>query len=481
MQFLISAADWLWSNVLGYLLIAVGVFFAVLLGAPQIRHFKLAFHKLMHSNKGEEGGISGFGTLMAAMGGQLGTGSLVGVSSALAAGGPGAVFWMWVTALFGMTVSLVETVLGQLFRKKQPDGELTGGPSYYIEHGVGSRKLAVVMSVLYVLGIGMSVCSLQTNSIANAFTGVMKINPIVPGIIVVALAFFINIGGMKRLTKTSSIIVPFMVMIYFAVVLFIIISNITHVPHVFALIFQGAFTRHAVVGGVGGWTVANAFRQGVARGMFSNDAGNGCAAIMHASADVKHPIDQGMLGMIGTFITTIIVCTLTALAILMTGVLGTGQDGILLLQAAFESVLHQFGNWIIFVAMLLFGFTTLLADMHYGEANIAFIFKEKAKLPIWIYRFVLSAVLIVSSVISLKLVWSSVDFFVGLIVLINIFAMIYLSKYVKFIYENYFGQRKAGKEEPVWNYNIDIMQVDLKDPVDVMLKDGTAPPKDFEE
>lgn len=388
---------------------------------------------------------------------------------------------MWITALFGMTISLVETVLGQLFRKKQSDNELTGGPSYYIEHGVGSRKLAIVMSVLYVLGIGMAVCSLQTNSIANAFTGVMKINPIVPGIIVVVIAFVINIGGMERLTKTSSVIVPFMVMIYFAVVLFIIIMNITYVPRVFALIIQGAFTGRAVVGGVGGWTVANAFRQGVARGMFSNDAGNGCAAIMHASADVEHPVDQGMLGMIGTFITTIIVCTLTALAILMTGALGTGQDGILLLQAAFESVLHQFGNWIIFIAMVLFGFTTLLADMHYGEANITFIFKDKAKLPIWIYRFVLSAVLIASSVISLKVVWSSVDFFVGLIVLINIFAMIYLSKYVKFIYDNYFGQRKAGRENPVWNYNIDIMQVDLKDPVHVKLKDGTVPSDDFEE
>lgn len=462
-QMLIDLANWLWSNVLGYALIAVGVFFAIRLGVPQIRHFGRAVKTMKKSLQGSDGGVSGFGTLMAALGGQLGTGSLVGVSSALVAGGPGAVFWMWVTALCGMTVSMAETILGQLFRQKERDGGYTGGPSYYVERGLKSRALGVVIAILYVLGIGFAICSLQTNSIANAFTGVVNINPLIPGVIVVILAFLVNVGGMKRLTEASSVIVPFMVIVYFVVVAFIIITHIQNIPSVFATIFKGAFTGKAVVGGVGGWTVANAFRNGVARGMFSNDAGNGCAAIMHASADVKHPVDQGLLGMVGTFITTIIVCTLTAMAILMTGALGSGNDGINLLQTAFGSAIGSVGSWIIFLAMFLFGFTTLLADMHYGEANLTYIFREKDKLPIWIYRAILAVILIISSTVNLTTIWAMVDLLLGFIVLINIFAMVYLNKYIKFVYDNYFSQVRAGKDQPVWDYDLDVMKLDLSD------------------
>jgi AGCS family alanine or glycine:cation symporter len=463
MQFLLDAATWLWANVIGYVLLAVGLFYTVKLGFPQLRHFRRAIGTMKESLQGSEGGVSGFGTLMAALGGQLGTGSLVGVSSALVAGGPGAVFWMWVTALLGMTVSLSETVLGQVFRKREKDGGYTGGPSYYIERGIGSRPLGVLIAILYVLGIGIAISSLQTNSIANAFTGVVNVNPLIPGIVVTILAYLVIVGGMKRLADASSIIVPFMVITYFAVVMYIIITNITSLPAIFGSIFEGAFTGKAAVGGVFGWTVANAFRNGVARGLFSNDAGNGCAAIMHASADVRHPVDQGLLGMIGTFITTIIICTLTAMAILMTGSLESGKDGILLLQAAFSSVLGAFGNWIVFIAMFLFGFTTLLADMHYGEANLTYIFKEKAKGPIWIYRIVLAVVLVISSVVGLNVIWATVDLLLGFIVFINIFAMLYLSKYVKYVYDNYFYQVKNSKDKPRWNYDVDIMKVDLSD------------------
>lgn len=461
MQLLLDAATWLWSNVIGYVLLAVGVFYTVKLGFPQLRHFGRAIRTMKESLQGSEGGVSGFGTLMAALGGQLGTGSLVGVSSALVAGGPGAVFWMWVTALLGMTVSLSETVLGQIFRKKEKDGGYTGGPSYYIERGIGSRPLGVIIAILYVLGIGIAICSLQTNSIANAFTGVVKVNPIIPGILVTVLAYLVIVGEMKRLADASSIIVPFMVLTYFGVVLYIIATNFTSLPTVFGAIFEGAFTGKAAAGGVIGWTVANAFRNGVARGLFSNDAGNGCAAIMHASADVRHPIDQGLLGMIGTFITTIIVCTLTAMAILLTGSLESGKDGILLLQTAFNSVLGIAGSWIVFIAMFLFGFTTLLADMHYGEANLTYIFKDKAKGPVWMYRIVLAVVLAISSVVSLNIIWATVDLLLGIIVFINIFAMLYLSKYVKYVYNNYFHQVKNGNDKPGWNYDVDIMKVDL--------------------
>ncbi len=465
MQILIDLSDWLWSNLLGYALIALGVFFAIRLGFPQIRRFGHALRAMKKSLKGSEGGVSGFGTLMAALGGQLGTGSLVGVSSALVAGGPGAVFWMWITALFGMTVSMAETVLGQLYRHKEKNGEYTGGPSYYIEKGLRSRILGVIIAILYVFGIGFSICSLQTNSIANAFTGVVDINPLIPGIIVVILALIVSIGGIKRLTKASSLIVPFMVIFYFIIVVFIIVTHYQNIPSVFATIIDGAFTGRAVVGGIGGWAVAAAFRNGVARGMFSNDAGNGCAAIMHASADVKHPVDQGLLGMVGTFTTTIIVCTLTAMAILMTGAIESGNDGIVLLQTAFNSAVGPVGSWVVFLAMFLFGFTTLLADMHYGEANISYIFKERDRLPIWIYRIVLAVILVISSTIQLTTIWALVDLFLAFIILINIVAMIYLNKQIKFAYDNYFHQVKAGKE-PSWDYSLDITRIDLAHPED---------------
>ena len=217
----------------------------------------------------------------------------MGVSSALFIGGPGAIFWMWMTALFGMIVSFSETVLGQAFRVK--DRNYQGGPAYYIEKGLRNKPLAIIISFLYVLGIGIAIASIQTNSIANAFTGVVNIHPIIPGVIVVILAFLVTIGGMQRLANVSTFIVPLMVIVYFSVVLYIVIINFSYIPAIFGAIFESAFTGQSAVGGVVGWTVAEAFRSGVARGMFSNDAGNGSAAIMHASADVKHPVDQGFL------------------------------------------------------------------------------------------------------------------------------------------------------------------------------------------
>lgn len=461
MQLLYDAAGWLWANVIGYVLLGIGIYYTIKLGLPQIRHFRRAIHTMKESLEGEEGGVSGFGALMAALGGQLGTGSLVGVSSALAAGGPGAIFWMWMTAVFGMTVTFSEAVLGQLFKTKDCEGNYTGGPAYYIEKGLRNKPIAILISILYVLGIGVAIASLQTNSIANAFTGVVDMDPIIPGVIVVILAYIVTIGGIKRLADVTSRIVPLMVSVYFIIILYIIFTNISQVSEIFASIFQSAFSSRAAVGGVIGWTVADAFRNGLARGMFSNDAGNGVAGIMHASADVKHPVDQGLLGMMGTFITTIIICTCTAMAILMTGVLDSGHDGIVLLQTAFNAVLGNFGSWIVFLAMFLFGFTTLLADIYYGESNLIYVFKEKNKIPIWIYRTVLAVILIAASVVELNVIWAAVDFLLGIIVFVNVFAIMRLSKYVKYTYNHYFNQIKKGNDKPNWDYDIDITKVDL--------------------
>lgn len=450
-------ADWLWGNVLGYLLLIVGLYFSVRLGFPQIKHFKRAFKNMFSNMKKVEDGTSGFGVMMAALGGQIGTGSLVGVASAILAGGPGAIFWMWMTAVFGMAITYGEAILGQIFREKKQDN-YTGGPAYYIDKGLGLKWISVIMSILYVLGIGFAIASLQTYSIAQVFTGVMDINPTIIGIIVTILAMLVIFGGVSRISMISEKLVPFMGITYILFIIAILFMNIGKIPSVFYSIFKGAFSPISIGGGVIGWTVADAFRQGLARGMFSNDAGNGAIATMHASTKANHPVNQGLLAMIGTFITTIVVCTATALAILSTDVLSSNEDGVLLLQKAFSSNFGSFGAWIIVFATVLFCFTTLVADMSYGEANLSYIFKKKDKLPKIIYRVVLSIFLVVACTKKLDLIWAIIDVSVGFIVVINVVSMILLFRYIKYVSDDYFEQDKIGKDI-LWDYDKNIKEI----------------------
>jgi len=460
MDFILQISNFLWGSVIGYALLGTGLYYSIRLGVPQLKYFRRAIG-VMKNMKRIDGEVSGIGTLCAAVGSQVGTGSLVGVASALVSGGPGAIFWMWITAIFGMVITFSETVLGQLFREKQADGTYRGGASYYIEKGLKSRGLAVVMAILYVFGIGIFIASLQTNSIASAFSGVVDINPLIPGIVVIVLTGLVIIGGVKRLADVSSKLVPIMASAYILIILYIIFTNLSAVPAMFALILKSAFSPQAAAGGVIGHTVMQAFRSGTARGLFSNDAGNGTAGTMHASADVKHPVDQALLAMMGTFITTIIICTCTAFAILLTGVLATDNVGIHLLQESFAVAMGPIGKWVVFGAMFMFGFTTLLADIFYGETNIMYIFKEKAKMPIWIYRIVTAVVLAISCTMPLGLIWSLIDIMVALIVFLNLIALFKLFKFVKFAFDDYVNQLEAGIEEPAWEKDREITEAEL--------------------
>ncbi len=450
MQALLNIADFLWANVIGYVLLGVGLYYSIRLGFPQFRyagHIK----KVLQKNLKSDSNVSGFAALATAVGGQVGTGSLVGVASALVAGGPGAIFWMWITALLGMVITFAETVLGQLYRVKLEDGTYRGGPAYYIQNGLKSRIFAVITAIFYVIGVGLCIAFMQSNSISQALTGVVNVNPIWAGIVVTAAAAAITIGGVKRLTDFSSKVVPFMAGVYIVAVLFIVITNIGQVPAMFATIFKSAFSPQAAVGGMIGYTVMDAFRHGVARGLFSNDAGNGIAGIMHAAADVKHPAEQGFLGMFGTFVTTIIICTLSAFALLLSGVVGNGNDGILLVQDAFASQMGGIGRWLVFLAMAMFGFTTLIADLFYGESNILLIFRDKYKIPLWIYRIIAFIMFIVATQMDLEVVWGFIDVFVGIVVVINVISLLLLFKDVKRVLLDYDTQSKSGVDEPVWH------------------------------
>lgn len=452
MQYLLNAADFLWSHVIGYVLLAVGLYYSLRLGFPQFK-YSGQIKKVLRKNLKSSEGVSGFAALATAVGGQVGTGSLVGVASAIAYGGPGAIFWMWITALLGMIITFAETVLGQLYRVKLDDGTYRGGPAYYVQNGLHSRVFAVITAFFYIIGVGLCIAFMQSNSISQAFTGVVDANPIWPGIVVAIAAAIITIGGVKRLTNFSSRVVPVMAGAYVLVVLIIVITNITKFPAVIGLIFKSAFTAQAAVGGIIGHTVMDAFRHGVARGLFSNDAGNGIAGIMHAAADVKHPAEQGFLGMFGTFVTTIIICSLSAFALLLTGVVGdpANGDGIVLVQDAFQTIMGTPGRWLVFFAMLMFGFTTLIADLFYGESNIILIFKEKYKVPLWIYRIIAFIMFIVATQMDLELVWGFIDVFVGIVVIINVICLFLLFKDVRMVLNDYKRQLDEGIEDPVWH------------------------------
>lgn len=451
MDFILKVADFMWANVIGYVLLAVGLYYSIRLGFPQFRHARL-IKKVIKKNLKASDGVSGFAALATAVGGQVGTGSLVGVATAISLGGPGAVFWMWITALLGMVITFAETVLGQIYRVKIEDGSYRGGPSYYVQFGLKSRFMGIITAFFYILGVGLCIAFMQSNSISQAFTGVVDLNPIIPGIAVTIAAFIITIGGVKRLTDFSSKVVPVMALAYIIVVLVIIFTNISNFPAVLGMIFKSAFKPQAALGGMVGHTVMDAFRQGVARGLFSNDAGNGIAGIMHAAADVDHPAEQGFLGMFGTFVTTIIICSLSAFALLLTGVVGNPDSGvgINLVQDAFQSILGVPGRWLVFFAMLMFGFTTLIADLFYGESNVRLIFKDKYKIPLWIYRIIAFIMFLVATQMDLELVWGFIDVFVGIVVFINVISLVFLFKDVKGILYDYQKQLKEGKENPVW-------------------------------
>lgn len=460
MSFITAFNDVMWGWVLAVIILGTGLVFSIRMGFPQIRCAKHIFGTLKSTVKSGDG-VSGFAALCAAVGGQVGTGSLVGVASALAAGGPGAMFWMWLSAIFGMVVSFGEATLGQVFHEKDKDGNYYGGAAYYMTKGLGNKAIAIAYAATTIFGVGICVAMLQNNSIASAVTGVVDISPWIPGIIVTILAAIIVLGGVKRITDTASLIVPFMAIGYILITIVIVVLNIQKVPAMIAEIFSQAFSFRAAAGGVAGYTIKEAIRNGVARGLFSNDAGNGGASAMHASAKVKHPANQGFAAMFGTFLTTIIICSCTGFSILLTGVLGSGLDGINLVQAAFNSTVGGIGSYIVVFAAFLFCFTTLIADLFYGEVGVRYLFKNRKGGSEKIVKgFHIIALIFVTlgAGLPLPMLWDLVDFCSAFMVFFNIYALIRMFKYIKYVLDDFLAQYKSGKAEPEWDFDSDIKE-----------------------
>lgn len=445
-----------WGWLVAGILLGYGIYITIRLRLPQIRYFPKLISNLKNSSS-DKNGVSGFGALCAAVGSEVGTGSLVGVATALSTGGPGAIFWMWITSIFGMPIIFSEAVLAQLFRVKNPDGTYRGGPAYYMEKGMHNKVIATLFSVSIIIGVGCIGVMIQSNSITAAVTGVMPfIHPGLSGLILMAIVAAVIFGGIKRLSDVASYIVPFMAGIYLILALFVIVTHFGYFLTVVKIIFQSAFGLEQVGGGLAGFTVQSAFRYGVARGLFSNDAGNGTTPSMHASANVRHPVNQGLSGMLGCFTTTIVVCSCTAFCILISDQLNLHLTGIQLTQAAFSVSFGSWGKWIVFFAMFLFGYTTLLADIYYGEVNLSWLFPQGGRKVVNGWRFFSCVTTIVGSLMSVSSLWELSDFAAAFMVFFNVLALLTLSKYVVFVLEDY-EEKKKTTENPVWDYSVSVL------------------------
>ena len=425
------ASDILWNSLLLFLLVGTGVFFTIRLRGVQLRRFGEGFHRVfggftLRGKKADDQGMSSFQALATAIAAQVGTGNITGCATALVSGGPGALFWVWVSAFFGMATIYAEAVLAQRYRTTV-NGKVTGGPAYYIRaafKGTFGKVLAGVFSVLIILALGFMGNMVQSNSIGDAFHNAFGISHLAVGIVVAVIAAFIFLGGVQRIAAVTEKIVPIMAAFYILGCIVILVMNHKALPGAFAQIFVLAFNPQAMAGGVAGVTVQQAMRFGVARGLFSNEAGMGSTPHAHALAKVDHPREQGAVAILGVFIDTFVVLTLTGLVLIASGLIPDGLTGTALTQAAFSQAFGGFGPVFIAICMFFFAFSTIIGWYFFGQSNFKAMFGEKA-LPV--YSAIVVVFILVGSTLKVDLVWAMADFFNGLMAVPNLLALLALS------------------------------------------------------
>ena len=426
----------LWGYVLIFLLCGTGIYFTITLRFVQVRRFKDAFKKtfggVKFGNKAGEDGMSSFQAMTTSIAAQVGTGNLAGAATAIVSGGPGAIFWMWLSAFFGMATIFAEAVLGQKYKEKV-GGEMTGGPAYYISKGLGSKKLAAFFSVTIIIALGFIGNMVQSNSISAAISSNTNVRIII-GVIVAALAGMIFIGGVGRIASFTEKVVPFMALFYIVGSVVIILINFANLGPAFKMIFVGAFNPKAATGGLIGVGVKEAMRYGIARGLFSNEAGMGSTPHAHALAKVNHPAEQGLVAIVCVFIDTFIILTLTALVILTTGALDGKTTGIALTQKAFSNGMGSLGGPFVAIALFFFAFSTIVAWYFFGEANVKYLFGKKV---LTLYRCLVLVFIVLGAALKVDLVWELADTFNGLMVIPNLIALLGLGALVKKTLKNY--------------------------------------------
>ena len=446
----------LWDFALLFLLCGTGIYFTIRLKFVQIAKFKDGWDRTfgglsLRGKAADKEGMSSFQSLATAIAAQVGTGNLAGAATALIAGGPGAIFWMWLSAFFGMATIFVEASLGQQYKTVTESGNAIGGPAYYIKaafKGTFGKFLAGLFAIFIILALGFMGNMVQSNSISGAFVNAFpQIKPIYIGIACALVAAFIFIGGLKRIASFAEKTVPIMALFYIIGSVIILIMNIKNLPSSIVLIFTSAFNPQAVIGGGLGIGVQQAMRYGVARGLFSNEAGMGSTPHAHALAKVKHPCEQGVVAMIGVFFDTFIVVTLTALVILSSDILQTKiypldtvsaipetLKGVGLPQAAFSNGFGFFGVVFVAVCLLFFAFTTIIGWYFFGEQNVKYLFGEKA---VKVYAVLVVGFILLGSVLKVDLVWDLADCFNGLMVIPNLLGILALSGIVGTLFKEY--------------------------------------------
>ncbi|MGL5615463.1 MAG: alanine/glycine:cation symporter family protein [Sarcina sp.] len=446
---ILKANDFIWSYLLIVPLLALGTYFTFKTKFVQIRYFKEMFRLLgdgfsKNSNK-EKKGVSSFQAFCISTASRVGTGNITGVTMAIAVGGPGAVFWMWLIALIGSASSFVESTLAQIYKVKDGD-TFRGGPAYYMEKALGKRWMGILFSILITVCFGFVFNSVQSNTVAQAFEGAFGIKALPMGIILALLTAVVIFGGVKRIAKVSEIIVPIFAVAYILVALVVILLNISAIPAIFKSIFQNAFGINQAVGGA----IGVAVMQGVKRGLFSNEAGMGSAPNAAATADVSHPVKQGLIQTLGVFTDTIIICSCTAFMILVAGnYSGSELNGIQLTQQALSSQFGSFGSIFIAICIFLFAFSSIIGNYYYGESNIEFITPDNKKVMI-IYRSLVIFMVLFGALAKVSLVWDLADVFMGLMAILNLITIALLGKISFAALEDYSKQKRKGIKDPVF-------------------------------
>lgn len=440
MEYLAEVVDkvsgFVWNSVLLYLLVGTGLWFTIRTRFVQVRKFGAGFKKLFGSfslsgEKAGKDGMSSFQAVTTAIAAQVGTGNIAGCATALYSGGPGAIFWMWLSAFLGMATNYGEAVLAQKYKTTNKQGEVIGGPVYYIRAlfpGLGGKFLAGFFSIAIIFALGFAGNMVQSNSIGQAFHTAFGINPLIVGIVVAVIASFIFLGGVKRIASITEKLVPIMALFYIGGSLVALFINRAELIPAFRSIFVGAFDPQAVIGGAAGIGVREAMRFGVARGLFSNEAGMGSTPHAHALAKVEKPQDQGVVAIVSVFIDTFIILTITALVILTSGQLQIGVEGsaqgTALAQAAFSQSFGSFGNIFIAICLMFFAFSTIIGWYFFGEVNVKAFFGDKAVKG---YAVIVSICIVLGAFLKVQLVWNLSDLFNALMVFPNLIALLGLS------------------------------------------------------
>ena len=446
-QWITSINDVLWTYILIIMLLGCAVWFTIKTRFVQFRMFKEMVRLLGDSTskaEGKEHHISSFQAFAVSLASRVGTGNLAGVATAITVGGPGAVFWMWLIALLGSSSAFIESTLAQLY-KVQGKTSYIGGPAYYMKKGLKQPWMGVLFAILIIFTFAFAFNTVQSNTICADFEQAFHFDHVPMGIILTVLTLMIIFGGIQRIAKVSSIIVPVMALGYILLAFVIVGMNITHLPDVIKLIVSSAFGWEQALGG----GIGVALMQGIKRGLFSNEAGMGSAPNVAATADVSHPVKQGLIQTLGVFSDTLVICTCTAFIILFSGVpLGGEANGVQLTQMALDNEIGSGGSIYVAVAILFFAFSSIIGNYYYGEANLRYITHNKVVMTI--FRLMTGAMVMFGALASLDLAWSLADVCMGLMTICNLIAIVLLGKYAFRLLEDYLEQKRRGIKDPVF-------------------------------